>query len=47
MFSSAIFPLKVLKLSNRGSQTITSSLAFAEGLFVFLKFFTGKKGFLK
>jgi hypothetical protein len=40
-----ILPLKVLKLSNRGSQTITSPLAFAEGLFLFINYFTKKKDF--
>jgi hypothetical protein len=33
MFSIDIFPLKVLSVSNNGSQTISSPLAFAEGLF--------------
>jgi len=36
-------PLKVPKLSNRGSQTITSPLAFAEGLFYIFE----KEGFFK
>jgi hypothetical protein len=30
-----IFPLKVLKLTNKGSQKIISPLAFAEGLLFF------------
>jgi len=29
------------------SQTISSSLAFAEGLFIFLDYFLEKEGFLK
>jgi hypothetical protein len=40
-----ILPLKVLKLSNRGSQDISSPLAFAEGLFIFINLL--KEGFLK
>jgi len=32
-----IFPLKVLKLTNRGSSSISSPLAFAEGLLLFKK----------
>jgi hypothetical protein len=32
MFFIATFPLKVPKLSNRGSLSISSPLAFAEGL---------------
>jgi len=44
--SSIISPQqKVPNLSNRGSLTITSPLAFAEGL-LFLKYFTEKEGFL-
>jgi hypothetical protein len=38
-----MFPLKVLKLTNRGSQDIPSPLAFAEGLF---SFYYKKKDFL-
>jgi hypothetical protein len=45
MFSIDIFPLKVLNVSNRGSLTIPSPLAFAEGLFVFIKYFPEKKDF--
>ena len=45
--SIVIFLLKVLKLSNRGSLTISSPLAFVEGLFFFLNYFTEKKGFSK
>jgi hypothetical protein len=40
-----IFPLKVLKLTNRGSQTITSPLAFAEGLFCLELFYTKRRIF--
>jgi hypothetical protein len=40
-------PQKVPKLSNRGSQTISSPLAFAEGLFLFVNYFPEKEGFLK
>jgi hypothetical protein len=39
--------LEVLKLSNKGSLTIPSSLAFAEGLFYFKTFYKKKEGFLK
>jgi len=38
---------KVLKLSNRGSHTISSPLALAEGLFVFLNYFLKKEGLYK
>jgi hypothetical protein len=38
---------KVLNLSNRGSLTISSPLAFTEGLFYFYKYFSKKEGFLK
>jgi hypothetical protein len=41
-----ILPLKVLKLTNRGSQLISSPLAFAEGLEIFLNYFYKKEGFL-
>jgi hypothetical protein len=41
-----IFPLKVLKLTNRGSQKIISPLAFAEGLFYFYEYFHRTEGFL-
>jgi hypothetical protein len=34
-------------VSNRGSLSISSPLAFAEGLFVFLNYFTKKEGFLE
>jgi hypothetical protein len=45
--SSIISPQqKVPNVSNRGSLTITSPLAFAEGLFV-LKYFFKKEGFSK
>jgi len=33
--------------TNPGSQTIISPLAFAEGLFCFLNYFSEKEGFLK
>jgi len=46
--SSIISPQqKVLKLSTRGSLTIPSPLAFAEGLFDFFKLFFGKRRILK
>jgi hypothetical protein len=38
-----IFLLKVLKLTNKGSQDVSSPLAFAEGLFVFVNFLQKKK----
>jgi hypothetical protein len=38
--------LKVLNLSNRGSLTFPALWPFAEGLFLFLKYFTEKEGFL-
>jgi len=42
--SSIISPQqKVLNLSNRGSLSISSPLAFAEGLFVFYKLFYKKR----
>jgi hypothetical protein len=41
-----ILPLKVLKLSNKGSLTISSPLAFAEGLFLFYIYFIKKKDFV-
>jgi hypothetical protein len=44
--SITVSPLKVLNASNRGSLTISSPLAFAEGLFVFMKYFSEKEGFL-
>jgi hypothetical protein len=45
--SSIISPQqKVLNLSNRGSLDFSSPLAFAEGLFFFLNYFTEKEGFL-
>jgi hypothetical protein len=48
IFSIAIFPLKVLNVSNRGSQTITSPLAIMlKGLLFFLNYFPKKEGFLK
>jgi hypothetical protein len=34
-------------VSNGGSLTISSPLAFAEGLFIFLNYFDKKEGFLK
>jgi hypothetical protein len=34
-------------VSNRGSLSISSPLAFAEGLFVFVNYFPEKEGFLK
>jgi len=37
IFSIAISSLKVLNVSNRGSLTISSPLAFAEGLFILTK----------
>jgi len=37
---------KVLNLTNRGSLSISSPLAFAEGLFIFLNYFPEKEGFL-
>jgi hypothetical protein len=40
-----ISPVKVLKLSNRGSQTITGPLAFAEGLFYLELFYTKRRIF--
>jgi len=43
IFSIAISPLKVLSVSNRESQDISSPLAFAEGLFIFLKIVLQKK----
>jgi len=46
IFSIAISPLKVLKLSNRGSLTFPSPLAFAEGLFIFYKYPSGKRRIL-
>jgi len=46
MFSSAKSSLKVPNVSNRGSLTISSPLAFAEGLFSFLNYFYKKEGFL-
>jgi len=46
--SSIISPQqKVPNVSNRGSQIIFSPLAFAEGLFLFINYFQGKKGFLE
>ena len=39
--------LKVLKPSTRGSLSISSPLAFAEGLFCFLNYFSEKEGFLR
>jgi len=47
IFSIPISPLKVLNASNRGSQTIPSPLALAEGLFYFINYFLKKEGFLK
>jgi len=34
-----------LNISNRGSQEISSPLAFAEGLFIFINYFSKKEGF--
>jgi hypothetical protein len=34
-------------VSNRGSSSISSPLAFAEGLFDFLNYFPEKEGFLR
>lgn len=45
MFSINISPLKVLNVSNRGSLTIISPLAIAEGLFYFKNILQKKKGF--
>jgi hypothetical protein len=42
-----ILPLKVLKLSNRGSLTFPALWYFAEGLFYFLNYFIKKEGFLE
>jgi hypothetical protein len=42
MFSSAIFPLKVLNVSNRGDNNQPFS-DFAEGLIIFYKLFSQKK----
>jgi len=42
----AIFPLKVLNASNRGSQDIPALWPFVEGLFYFLDYFPEKEGFL-
>ena len=42
-----VFSLKVPNLSNRGSSSIPSPLAFAEGLFNFINYFLEKEGFLK
>jgi len=45
--SSIISPQqKVPNLSNRGSSSISSPLAFAEGLFSFINYFMGKEGLL-
>jgi hypothetical protein len=38
--------LMFLNTFNNGSQDISSPLAFAEGLFIFYKYFTEKEGFL-
>ena len=46
IFSITISPLKVPKLSNRGSSSISSPLAFAEGLFYFFELFYMKRRFL-
>jgi len=45
-FSVLLLIQKVSNLSNRGSSSISSPLAFAEGLFV-LKYFFKKEGFFK
>jgi len=44
--SSIISPQeKVPNLSNRGSLSISSPLAFAEGLYFFINYFYKKEGF--
>jgi len=48
MFSIVIFSLKVLSVSNRGSQIIISPLAIKlKGFFIFYEIILLKKGFLK
>jgi len=47
MFSSAIFPLKVLKLSNRGSLSISKPFGILLKGFFVLNYFPEKEGYLK
>jgi len=41
-----IFPLKVLKLSTRGSLTFPALWPLLKGFFVFINYFPEKEGFL-
>jgi len=46
IFSIAISPLKVLRLSNRGSLTFLALWHLLKGFLIFINYFLEKEGFL-